>query len=494
MLMKALIKTSTILLLIVFNVANSAPITSSIGGESKSINLSLPEAIYLSLVHNPNIKNAKLNSELQKLSLRVQQWQFAPHYNLQATYNTARQTSNFQPFISSSQYNVQPGISLLTSIGTQVNLAMNNPITGHYNPSLSLQITQPLIKGFGKPIVQAALNNAIDNQVIAELNIKYVIQNTINNVINAYLDYFNVLQNFKINAEAVNRSKKSLVDTKLYIKAGHKAGNELITAKAELANAETNLENIKSQIVQAKYNLLLTIGINPNANINFQSLNIDKLIRKYSFPTLKEAIAGALASDIQFQTDKILLHGADQRSLLIARDSARWQLNFTANGSTGGSAGGGPNAGWNSIFNGVNQMQSVGLSLIVPIDDKAAELSIANAKVALQQAELAFEQEAWNKKINATNAWNNVRNNKSILKLAANAEKLQVETYQLNYEKYLHGLIDGLELQTAQAQLRNSQQTLLNSRVAYLKSLATLDLIMGNPLRTWNINLNLGSQ
>jgi outer membrane protein TolC len=66
---------------------------------------------------------------------------------------------------------------------------------------------------------------------------------------------------------------------------------------------------------------------------------------------------------------------------------------------------------------------------------------------------------------------------------------LQNKTYQLNYQKYLHGLINSLDLQSAQVQLIQAQQMLLNANVLYLKSLVNLDLLLGHTLKTWNIQV-----
>ncbi len=47
---------------------------------------------------------------------------------------------------------------------------------------------QPLLRGFGPAVVQAALNNAVDSETIAKLNVENALRTTITAVINAYLD------------------------------------------------------------------------------------------------------------------------------------------------------------------------------------------------------------------------------------------------------------------------------------------------------------------
>ena len=88
-------------------------------------------------------------------------------------------------------------------------------------------------------------------------------------------------------------------------------------------------------------------------------------------------------------------------------------------------------------------------------------------------------------------AWNTVVSAERTLEFAADAEKLQEKTYNVSYQKYLHGLIDSLELQTAQLQLIQSQQTLLSAQIGFLKALVNLDMLTGHTLKTWDVKVRL---
>ncbi|MCW5582883.1 MAG: TolC family protein [Gammaproteobacteria bacterium] len=450
--------------------------------------LSLDEAILLAVRSNPNVQSSQLSYVAQKFSLWVQEWQFFPHYALQASAAYNRNKSSNQFTINSQNYNVQPSVSLITPIGTQVVLAGTNTSATHYNPGLSLQVMQPLMRGFGTAIVEASLNNAKDSTVISQLNIEGMLRSTVTDVINAYLGVVSAERTVLIDEDAVKRSEKSVEQTKLFIKAGHKAGNELVTVEANVASAKTQLENDKNNLIQSRYALLAAIGIDPNMDIQFSNLDVQSLINKYHLPTLSNAKKWTLENDIQYQTDKITLHGQKSRDLLVAEDNTRWQLNFSTNVSTGNGSGGGQNAGFNSLFNGANQTQSVGLTLQIPIDDQQSKQAVVNAKIALKQAELALMQEKWSKETGAINAWNTVISR--VLHFYEDAELLR-KTHHVSYQKYSHGLIDSLELQSAQQSLIQAQQALLSARINYLRGLVNLDLLIGNTLKTWKINVRL---
>lgn len=448
--------------------------------------LSLQEAILLAIRENPNVQQAQLNHVQQKFALEVAQWQFQPHYQL---IGAAGLSKNIAACDSSTAKNwsIQPAASWLSPIGTQFTVTSTNNITNHYNPGLSLQIVQPLIRGFGRAIVEASLYNAMDSEYISRLNIQNVLRTTITAVINAYLNVVSAANTVKIDVEALNRSEISMQQTKLFIKAGRKAGVELVTVQADVANAQTKLENDKNNLDQARYALLAAIGIDPNTQIKISNIDVPQLTHRYCAPPIDETKRLTLQNDIQYQIDQITLQGATRRNLLTAQDNMRWQLNLAANAGVGSAVGGGQNAGFPSLVNGANQAQNVQLNLIVPIDDKNAKQALLGAKIGLREAQIALKQEKWTKETNAINGWNSINSTKRALHFAEDAEGLQLKTYQISFQKYKYGLIDSVELQSVQQQLNTRQQALLDARLNYLKALVNLDQQIGRTLLTWNI-------
>lgn len=458
---------------------------------AEKIPLTLEDTILLAVRDNPNVRSVRLSYISNKFNYYVQQWQFKPHYSFQSSVGFTRSRASGFPYVTSQNNAVTPAISWLSPIGTQVSVSATNNRNGHYNPGLSLQVSQPLIRGFGRAVVEATLNNARDSLEIARLNVEGALRSTVTNVIDAYLGIVTAQKTIAIDQDALKRAERSVQQTKLFIKAGRKAGNELITVQANAASARSQLENDKNNLLQARYALLNAIGVDPNSPITFAPLNISKLISKYHVPSLLRSKLLILQNDIQYQTDKKTLHGATTRSLLVAEDNTRWQLNFNANAITGNGNSGGFNAGFNSLVNGQNLTQTVGLTLQIPIDDQTAKQGVVNAKIALRQAEIALTNEKWTKETNAINAWNLVKSAERALHFAEDAEFLQQKTYHISNQKYLHGLIDSLEWQSAQVQLIQSQQTLLNAQISYLKALVGLDLLIGNTLKTWNVGVRV---
>jgi outer membrane protein TolC len=448
--------------------------------------LSLNEAILLAIRENPNVKQAELNHVQQKFALGVAKWQFQPHlaFIASATKNYTVTSGNQY---TSKTWNAQPSASWQTPIGTNLTLTSVNNVTNHYNPAMTLQVVQPLMRGFGRPVVEAALYNAMDSEKVSKLGIQGALRVTVTAVINAYLDVVTAQNTIDIDQQALDRAQKSVQQTKLFIKAGRKAGVELVTVQADVANAQTKLENDRNAFDQSRYALLTAIGVDPETDVVIVDVNIPALIKKYSVPSLNETKQLTLENDIQYQTDDIVLHGSTKRSVMTAEDSARWQLNLTVNATMGNGSGGGANSGLNSLSNGYNQNQSATLNLTVPIDDRNAQQAIFNAKIALREAEIAFKQEKWTKETNAINGWNSIFSTERALHFAENAAQLQQKTYHISFQKYTYGLIDSVELQSVQQQLIDREHSLVEAKINYLKALVNFDQQIGRTLKTWGV-------
>lgn len=458
---------------------------------AEKLHLSLRDAILLAVRENPNIQQVQLNYVNTKFSLWVEQWQFRPHFSFQASMERNRYGVSGQSLNTSNSLNAQPGVSIQTPFGTQATLLMNNTKTPVYNSGLTLQVSQPLMRGFGTAVVESALNNAKDSEVISRLNIEGTLRSTVTAVINAYLDAVMAERAMKIDQDALERAQKSVEQTRLYIKAGHKAGNEIVTVEANVASAQTQLQNDKNNVLQTRYALLTAIGVDPDTNVEFKNLDVEALIHMYHLPEMSEAKRLVLQNDIQYQTDNITLHGSTSRALLVAKDNLRWQLDLSANASTSSGKTFNPNPNVNNELKGVNQNQSIALTLKIPIDDQTSKQAYESAKIALQEAEINLRQEKWAKETTAINGLNQVISAKGAQGYAVTAENLQAQTYNVSYQKYLHGLIDSLQLQQAQMQLIQAQQTLLAARISYLKSLVNFDLLIGNTLKTWDVKVRV---
>lgn len=451
--------------------------------------LTLDEAILLAIRENPNVQQIQLSHVLQKYALELEQWQFKPHYSFKASRATSKSFSvDDDGYVTENSTGVDLIGTWKSPYGTKFTLSPSANQTDGFHPEISLEIMQPLLKGFGRPIVEAALYNAMDSERISRLNVQGTLRATVTTVINAYLDVIAAQNNMEVDQQALKRAEVSVEQTRLFIKSGRKPGVELVTVEADVANAQTRIENDKNSLDQARQALLTAIGLDPNTPMTFTDLNVTKLIKKYPVPTLPQSKRLILENDIQYQSDMITIEGAKKRSLLQAEDNTRWDLSVT-----GFTHGGGPSeTGLQSLVNDVNQSNRLTVNLAIPIDDQTLKNAVLNAKIALRQAGIALQQEKWSIETKVINGWNSIYSAERALRFAENAERLQEKTYNISFQKYSHGLIDSLQLQSAQQQLIESGRALNTARINYLKALVNMDQMIGRTLRTWKVEVTYG--
>ena len=131
--------------------------------------ITLNEAVDLSLRFNPVIEIAGLNRLTQKFALSVvknqYEWQYAFNASSQYTWN-----KNTSDTASGQNHLLQPSATRYLASGAQVSIAMNNALLNpngshnptQYSPGVSVNISQPLIRGFGSAITLSPLADALD--------------------------------------------------------------------------------------------------------------------------------------------------------------------------------------------------------------------------------------------------------------------------------------------------------------------------------------------
>ena len=447
--------------------------------------LSLREAIFLALRYNPNVANAELNRVIQKFNLRVAQYNFEVQYALNGTFN-----ENHTIVSGDSSYTrgstLTPTATLNGDYGTQYSLTSNNPKDWldqkYYNPGLDLAITQPLMRGFGKEVTLASLYNAQDTEKQNQYQFEQTIISTVVTVTSNYNSLVQNQNNVIIAKESLDNLQESLQNDEALINAGRRAKADLLQSQSSYASAKVTYQNSLQQLTTAKLVLMNTLGLSESIAFSVPN-DLDYTPLR---PDFEKCYQIALKNNPVYLSTLLSLNIAE-RTLLVAKDSARTQLNLSLTGSTGNGSGGPPNDGFRSLTNNKNTELGAGLTLNVPIDDYTLKQQIVNAKIGLQQTQINIETATRQLRIAIYNDVTTVDSNLDAYELAKQAVVLQ----ELNQTKLLArqklGLISAFEVTQNQTTLNASKQQAVSSKIAYLNSLTQLYQDMGVTLDKWNI-------
>lgn len=459
----------------------------------KSLHLTLRESVLLSLRMNPTIESAQLQRVIDKFSVALAYNQFEFQYSLNGTGNATQSVSGGPPINLTRSFNMIPGISKLTTYGTQYTLLMNNPVnfssgTGSnylYNPSLNLTVSHPIIQGSGEMVVTAALDQALITNEQAKLNLKNTLITQVTLIIQDYLAVVSAENNLIIDKNALVAAEKTVKQNKVLIKIGFMAPSENVQAMTAVATQKLQIAQDTNTLVLAKLTLLKDIGLPSTTQVT-----IDKNIQtnNIKYPKGEEAKRILFANNISY-LQALLSIQSSKLALILAEDQQRWVLNMTGNIVQGAGSGIGPNGGLPSIFNGLNNSRSLGLQLTVPIDNLALQQTLVNAKISYSQLKLNTQQLKLTLEVALIGYLENLEILYQQIELAKESEALAKQSYLDSAKKASFGQASMFEVTTLQNSYVSSQLQTVSSEINYLLNVANYQQNLGISLDVWDIKI-----
>lgn len=447
--------------------------------------LSLRDAIFLSLAHNTNIRNDEIRRVVDKFNLLAVENRFQWQYGLAASagYTTTKVDGFTQENTAAI---ITPTATKTGVYGTLYSLNLANPIAnGAYIPGITMNITQPLLRGFGKDITLVPWYDAEDNEMLSRLNFKNSIIQTVTQVISAYNALIQAYNQVEVSELTLNAYKLTINNMKANIQAGRRAPTDILQVESNYASELVNLKGAKNRVETLTREFLNLIGLPPDLEI---SIDMHPYSNLPKIPLREKAYEIALENNIQYRADLLSIKSL-RRAVLVAKDNMRPQLNLSLIASTGNGANGGLNSGLDSLLNGRNTSLSAQLNLEIPIRDYSLKQNLINTQIQLAQAELNLSQQRRTLK---TIIYNNVADTETSaeqIKLTENAIDLRRKDQTFLNAKLRHGLATVFEVNTRQQELSQSLNQLINDRINYINSLTVLYANMGILLDVWKITI-----
>lgn len=453
--------------------------------------MGLREAILLALRYNPNIQNAELDRVVQRYQLRLAHNEFEVQYALGAS--GVIQKSRFNGIGSDTTHTLlaSPEFDVQTKLGTKANLSIDNNVSGdnNFNPVLNFSLTQPLLRGFGKNVNEAALLDAVDNEWLNKLSLRQSVADQITQVIMAYRTLIlsgNNLQNQRLQ---LKEAQKSYEINQKKIEAGQLEPTGNIQQSYQIESLSLMVEQGENEFQTATQDLLQTIGLDPDTHLSVPS---DVTVEEIIVPDLQQTIEQALNHNTLYLAQKMALR-ADERAYKIAKNQQLWQVDLgasvqsgTQNDVTGG------NNGVRGIYNGNNLTQAARLTVTVPLHDVSRRSQLINAKIRLEKDRLNLIAAKRALITSITNTINNIRSLAKRYQLAQKQVKLAEQSYALEKKKQQAGIATALDVNNTQDRLIQAQSGLIGAKIAYLNQISALQRTLGSTLEHWKIKLRYG--
>jgi len=465
-----------------FTPSHASMPTSSVSLSGSIIELTLSDAIYLGLRNNRNIRSAYLERIAQKFDLEVEQGQFKPKLILNARHLANRNRNEHY-----QQSEILPQTTLLTKIGTRFSLSWSNQFTsinqGDHarNDGASFTIIQPLLRGAGSDVVTAPLRLARLGEQANLLNLKTTVSDTITQIITAYREVLRAQEQLQIARDALERSKQLLIANQAMIDAGRMATFEIVQARADAASQELAVEETSNQLDASRLELLRLLALDIHTPIRAT----DILEAKRIDVNLTQALHVAQEQQPSYLMQLIAIEQTNI-NLSLARNERLWDFSLI----------GGATQIRNHLPSATGYVNDrswdgyLGIQIEIPIGDMARRQREIHARVALESQEIGLTDARQLLERNVSDAVRDLGTRWRQYEIAQRALDLSRQKLEIEREKLQAGRSSNFQVISFETDLRNAENSHLNSLIAYLNAQAILDNTLGTTLESWDIDLN----
>ncbi len=412
--------------------------TATLHGFSQEI-LTKKEALRITLENNFGIKIANNNVAIAKNNSSIYNSGFLPTASLTsgADYRNNNQNLIFKDR-DTNEDNEIGGSGIVTKT---------------YNASLGLNYT--IFDGLGRKYNYQQLKETYN---LTELQAKATIENTYLQLFTLYFQIARFSENTNNLQEALTISKSRLTRATYQYEYGQSTKLELLNAEVDVNNDSITLINAKQQLSNAKRSLNIVLGVEKAVDYEVETqVDFNKLLK---FEDLKQK---TIATNIQLQQNEKNI-AISQFNIKINKANLLPSLNFNAS------------YGFNRTENenlinpfGARLITSDGLNAGLSLswslfDGGVTKTRVSNAKIALENEQIALAQQKLTISNTLKNTWENYNNQLFILK----AQETNVLTNKNNFdrtqERYKLGQVTSIEFRQAQINLISSKSAFNNAK------------------------------
>jgi outer membrane protein TolC len=419
--------------------------------------------------------------------------------------------------------NVTAGAGLRQGFGSGAQVSMtfdnlrtltNSPRTS-YSPfttaSLGLNVTQPLLRGFGFKINRRYQSIAANQVKVADLVFRQQLINTVYGVTRLFHDLTALAEDVKVKEESLRLAQRLIDDTRVQVEEGTQARVELARANAQLFSARLDLERARGSLEEQEAILKNVLtrrgGADPAVrNARLIALPGDAAPPDESRPEdqLFEIAAknrpDLSLAELQIANSEISLEGA--------RNALKPQLDITAfalNNALAGQANpigtppdaafiGGYGLALAQIFRRNYPVYGGGLTFDLPVRNRLAEADLARDQIQLRQTRIRRQQLINQVRLEIEDALIALRRARAAYEAATQARAYQEESLAAEQAKFEAGASTSYLVIQFQTLVAQSKSTEAAARAAWRKALAAVRRSTASILDDYQINVEAALQ
>ena len=491
---------------------------------SGQLPLTVGDLINLMLQNNLDIGVNRLTPLSSVYLIETMYRPFEPTLRLQATVNrnTSPATSQLigAPSLStlSGSYSVGFSQALATGTNVGVNFSMNrnssNSVFNTFNPSytglLQYTFSQHLLNGWGRSINTHLVHVAQNNQKISESQFEKQVIDLVAQAERSYWDLVFAAEDIKIKQRSMDLAQKTLSDNEIQVRIGTLAPIDLVQAESDLANRRVQYVTSTYTEVQTQDQVKKFITSQSDPGLVLAKLMPSQTVRMPDAsdvmpvePAIKVALENRpemkqLQLDLQSKkidlayTKNQLLPTVDLLASYIQNGVGGVETIRNGFGPTApiiAQLNGGISDAFGQLFGYGFTGYSVGISVQIPLRNRAAQGDNARAMTDERSAEQRISSQAQQIALEVRNALTSVDMNKAKIEATTKARELAERRLDAEQKKFDLGASTIRFVLQEQTNVAQAQTDELQAVVNYTKSLVDLNHAMGMTLKKNNIEI-----
>lgn len=386
---------------------------------------------------------------------------------------------------------------------SSTHIQLNSPayaLNPYTNGDVDLLLTQNLLYGFGKAVAGRNIRVQKNNVKVSDLQFQQQVITTVSAALNLYWDLVSFDEDVKARQREVATAEQLLADNKKLVEFGTAAPIEITRAESQLYASQQDLVTAQTNLLQQETvlkNALSRNGVAAAGLANVHIVPLDKIEvpAQDEVRPLEDMIQEALGKRPEMAQARLNLE-SNQMNLVGIKNELKPTLQafteLTNNGLVGQLAGTTYATGYGDLLSQIARRNypnySAGISLNIPLRNRAAQADYATSLLELRQNELNLRKNVNQIRVDVQNAVIGLQQARARHGAAVKARVLQEETLAGDQKRYRLGATVSFQVVQDQRDLATAQSSEVQSMANYTHARIALDQALGRTLEVNHIS------
>jgi outer membrane protein TolC len=378
-----------------------------------------------------------------------------------------------------------------------------NPFTSGF---VDLLLTQNLLYGFGRAVNDRNIRVQKNNVKVSDLQFKQQVMTTVSAALNLYWDLVSFNEDVRARRREVATAQQLLEDNKKLVEFGTAAPIEITRAESQLYASQQDLVTAETNLLQQETVLKNALSRNGVASAGLTSVHLVPLDKievpdRDEIRPLEDLIQEALSKRPEMAQARLNLE-SNQMNLVGIKNELKPTLQafteLTNNGLVGQITGTpfamGSTGGYGDLLSQIARRNypnySAGISLNIPLRNRAAQADYATSMLELRQNELNLRKNVNQIHVDVQNALIGLQQARSRYAASVKSRVLQEETLAGDQKRYRLGATVSFQVVQDQRDLATAQSAEVQSMANYTHARISLDQALGATLEVNHISVD----